>query len=81
MARTMYALKLRDQVLVVGDDVAAAIHTAIEAQHQFVERIALDLGGFGESHEVTLNLSEVRSLTRIRSGERLTNVVSLRPRL
>jgi hypothetical protein len=76
----MYALKLRDQVLLIGDDVAAAIHTAIEAQQQFVERIALDLGGFGEPHEVTLNLSEVRSMTRIRSGQRLSNVVSLRAR-
>jgi hypothetical protein len=77
MAGTMYALKLRDQVLLVGDDVAAAIHAAIEAQQQFVERIALDLGGFGEPHEVTLNLSEIRSLTRVRSGQRRSNVVSL----
>ncbi len=76
----MYALKLRDQVLLIEDDVAAAIHVAIEAERQFVERIALDLGGSGKPHEVTLNLSEVRSMTRIRAEKRPFNVISLRAR-
>lgn len=76
----MYALKLRDQVLLIEDDVADTIHAAIEARQQFVERIALDLGGIGEAHQVTLNLSEVRSMTRVRTGPGRSNVVALRER-
>lgn len=61
----MYALKLSDHVLVVDDEVADRIHVAIAERRQFVERLPLDLGTPTEPHVVTLNLAEVRSLTRI----------------
>lgn len=63
--RLVYALKLSDHVLVVEDEVADRIHVAIAERRQFVERLPLDLGTATEPHVVTLNLAEVRSLTRI----------------
>jgi hypothetical protein len=74
----MYALKLRDQVLLIADEVADMIHAAIGARRQFVERVPLDLSGSGEHHEVTLNLAEVRSMTLVRKGASAGNVVALR---
>ncbi len=74
----MYALRLRDQVVLIEDDVAEIIHSAIAAEQQFVAKVPLDLSGTGEEHEVTLNLGEVRSMTRIRDTAQPSNVVPLR---